>query len=172
MSTRTTKRTKTKAATRRTVDRSPRYTTKVERAPEPSPLVGTDPNEPGISAGERLARQIEAGALPEQIYLKVIGNGLRDEHILDADLVRVNTTRRPENGDATAILVDRQRRQLGRFHREKTGRIRLEMDRSLFRPFYYAPHRVLVEGVVEGVYRLYGAEWRGEPDDVIAGGRK
>lgn len=107
----------------------------------------------GVRRGEALARAIEEGALPKFFYLRVLGDGLRSSGIVDGDLILCRARTAAKRGAIACILIDRRLAQVGRYHRDRSGVIRMDLDG--LEPSRYERGRALLWGVVEGVYRAY-----------------
>jgi repressor LexA len=87
--------------------------------------------------------------------LRVRGDSMIGEGILDGDLIIVESRRTAESGQTVVALVDGGDATVKRFYRER-GRIRLEAANPRYRPiFIKPPDRVSVQGVVIGVLRKY-----------------
>ena len=125
------------------------------------PLLGT------IAAGE----PIEAAAVSEEIEvpapmasggrcyaLRVKGQSMIDEGILDGDYVVVVERPVPENGETVVALIDGRKATLKKFYAEEAGgvrRIRLQPANPRMEPIVLAPgDHVEVQGTVKGVLRL------------------
>ena len=84
--------------------------------------------------------------------LKVKGESMRDEGILDGDYVIVERNPSPHDGDVVVALLDNAYATLKRFFREK-DRIRLQPANPAMSPIYaFNPS---IQGVVCGVIRKF-----------------
>jgi repressor LexA len=84
--------------------------------------------------------------------LKVKGESMIDDGILDGDFVIVERNPSPKNGDVVVALLDNAYATLKRFYRER-DRIRLQPANKTMQPIYcYDP---LIQGVVRGVIRSF-----------------
>jgi SOS regulatory protein LexA len=84
--------------------------------------------------------------------LRVKGDSMIEEGILDGDYVVVERNPSPNNGDVVVALLDNAFVTLKKFYREK-GRIRLQPANKTMKPIYcYDP---LIQGVVRGVIRAF-----------------
>ncbi|MSR85084.1 transcriptional repressor LexA [Candidatus Uhrbacteria bacterium] len=84
--------------------------------------------------------------------LRVKGESMIDEGILDGDYVIVERNPSPKNGDVVVALLDNAYVTLKKFYRER-GRIRLQPANKSMKPIYcYDP---LIQGVVRGVIRTF-----------------
>ncbi len=84
--------------------------------------------------------------------LKVKGNSMIDDGILDGDFVVIERNPSPKNGDIVVALLDNQFATLKRFYREK-DRIRLQPANSALSPIYVKDP--LIQGVVRAVIRNF-----------------
>ncbi len=84
--------------------------------------------------------------------LRVKGESMIDDGILDGDYVVVERNPSPKNGDIVVALLDNAYATLKRFYRER-DRIRLQPANSAMKPIYcYDP---LIQGVVRAVIRNF-----------------
>ena len=84
--------------------------------------------------------------------LKVKGESMIEEGILDGDYVIVERNPSPQNGDIVVALLNNAYATLKKFYREQT-RIRLQPANSSMAPIYAADP--LIQGVVRGVIRKF-----------------
>lgn len=84
--------------------------------------------------------------------LKVKGESMIDDGILDGDYVVVERNPSPRNGDIVVALLENTYATLKRFYRE-TNRIRLQPANATMAPFY--ARDPLIQGVVRAVLRKY-----------------
>jgi repressor LexA len=121
------------------------------------PLVGLitagQPIEAVEDRRETLAVPAELASDPSNTYiLKVKGESMIEEGILDGDYVVVERNPSPRNGDVVVALLDNAYATLKKFYRER-GRIRLQPANKTMKPiFCYDP---LIQGVVKGVIRSF-----------------
>src|SRR5271168_1370688 len=87
--------------------------------------------------------------------LKVKGESMVDDHILDGDYVVVEPTQVANNGEIVVALVGGDEATLKRFYREGAGRIRLQPANSAMEPIRVAAADVRIQGRVLGVLRKY-----------------
>lgn len=118
------------------------------------PLLGT------IAAG----RPIEAVATQETIdiprdmsghnvyALRVKGESMIEDGIMDRDYVIVEQTSSVRNGDIVVALVDQDQVTLKRFYKEK-DRVRLQPANSSMNPLYFK--KVVIQGKVRGLIRKF-----------------
>lgn len=84
--------------------------------------------------------------------LKVKGESMIEEGILDGDYVIVERNPSPQNGDVVVALLDNAYATLKKFYRE-SKRIRLQPANASMKPIYSADP--LIQGVVRGVIRKF-----------------
>lgn len=85
--------------------------------------------------------------------LRVEGDSMRDEGILDGDYVLVERRETAKNGERVVALLEEGETTLKRFFREPDGRIRLQPANDRFEPIIVDDCRI--QGVVIGVLRRY-----------------
>lgn len=86
--------------------------------------------------------------------LKVRGESMVEDGILNGDYVIIEQTSNARNGDIIVALIDNDKATLKRFYNEKNG-IRLQPANSSMKPMRFAKSRVLIQGKVRGVIRKY-----------------
>lgn len=109
-----------------------------------------------LMAGETLA-------VPDQLLprrgpnyaLKVQGESMIDEHIMDGDFVVVHGKQGAENGEMVIALVNGSEATVKRFYREQGGWVRLQPANPAMQPMRFQERDVLIQGVVVGVIRKY-----------------
>ncbi len=89
---------------------------------------------------------------PNVFALKVVGDSMVDDGIMDGDYVIIEKTSNPRNGDIVVALLDRDNVTLKRFYKENR-RIRLQPANSKYKPIY--TKKALVQGRVKGVIRKF-----------------
>lgn len=87
--------------------------------------------------------------------LRVKGESMIEDHILDGDCVVVQGRHSVENGEMVIALVNGSEATVKRFYREPGGWIRLQPSHPTMRPLRVQEHDVLIQGVVVGVIRRY-----------------
>jgi repressor LexA len=87
--------------------------------------------------------------------LKVQGESMIDEQILDGDLVVVNGRESADNGEMVIALVNGSEATVKRFYREPGGWIRLQPSNGGMRPMRFQEGDVLIQGIVVGVIRKF-----------------
>lgn len=119
------------------------------------PLVGL------IAAGEPIEaiEQNESIAIPNSMVrdensyvLKVRGDSMIEDGILDGDYVIVERNYYPQNGDVVVALLDNTYATLKRYYREK-DRIRLQPANHNMQPIY--DKNPAIQGIVRGVLRTF-----------------
>jgi repressor LexA len=84
--------------------------------------------------------------------LKVRGDSMIEDGILDGDYVIVERSFYPQNGDVVVALLDNTYATLKRYYREK-DRIRLQPANSTMQPIY--DKNPAIQGIVRGVLRTF-----------------
>ena len=84
--------------------------------------------------------------------LKVRGQSMIEDGILDNDYVIIEQTRVAKNGDIVVALVEQDNVTLKRFYKEKDY-IRLQPANSTMNPMYFK--KVLIQGKVRGLIRKF-----------------
>lgn len=118
------------------------------------PLLG------GIQAGKPLEAvqtsetlEIPRDMMGKQVFaLKVRGDSMVDDGILNGDYVVVEPCSSPKNGDIVVALIDKDNVTLKRFYREK-DHIRLQPANRKYQPIRVK--RVFIQGRVKGVIRKF-----------------
>ncbi len=86
--------------------------------------------------------------------LRVDGDSMRDEGILNGDYVIVERRETARNGERVVALLPNGETTLKTFYREVDGRIRLQPANPAFEPIIVKDCRI--QGIVIGVLRKYG----------------
>jgi len=84
--------------------------------------------------------------------LRVKGDSMKDDGILDGDFVVVEPCQNPKNGDIVVALINRDEVTLKRFYRERDY-IRLQPANAAFKPIRVK--KVSIQGKVRGVIRKF-----------------
>lgn len=115
-----------------------------------------------ITAGEPIEaiEEREAVVVPATLVddpansyvLKVKGESMIEDGILDGDYVIVERNPSPKNGDIVVALLDNAYATLKRFYREQ-DRIRLQPANSTMSPIYVKDP--IIQGVVKGLIRTF-----------------
>ncbi|MCH6562686.1 MAG: transcriptional repressor LexA [Myxococcales bacterium] len=121
------------------------------------PLLGT------VAAGA----PIEAVATPDTISvpadligrkecyaLRVSGDSMVDDHIVDGDVVLLESRSIPHEGETVVALIRREEATLKRFYRNGS-KVRLVPSNSNLQPMEFAAEDVEVQGVVIGLLRRF-----------------
>lgn len=90
----------------------------------------------------------------ETFVLRVKGDSMVDEGILDGDYVVVQSRPHADNGDTVVALV-RGEATVKRFYREKAGMVRLQPASANVKPILARAVDVEIRGVVAAVMRKY-----------------
>ncbi len=105
----------------------------------------------------------ETIAVPDQLLprrgpnyaLKVQGESMIDEHIMDGDFVVVHGKQAADNGEMVIAMVNGNEATVKRYYREQGGWIRLQPANPAMQPLRFQERDVLIQGVVVGVIRKY-----------------
>ena len=82
--------------------------------------------------------------------LRVRGESMIEDHIMDGDIVIINPKSRVRDGDVVVALVENETATLKRIYKE-SGRVRLQPANSMMEPIYVKA--VEVQGKVEAIIR-------------------
>lgn len=91
---------------------------------------------------------------PETFALRVKGDSMRDDGILDGDHIVVERRSQAESGE-TVVAVIAGEATVKRFHRERGGRVRLQPANERHAPLLCRERDVEIRGVVVGLLRRY-----------------
>ncbi len=86
--------------------------------------------------------------------LKVRGDSMIDDGILDGDMVICRMASIAENGDIIVALIDQQEATLKRWQRLNDGVVQLLPANKALTPMTYSAERITVQGVFIGLLRL------------------
>ena len=86
--------------------------------------------------------------------LKVRGESMIEDGILDGDYVIIEQTNSARNGEIVVALVDNANATLKRFYNEN-NEIRLQPSNSTMTAMHFAKKRVTIQGKVKGVIRKF-----------------
>jgi len=86
--------------------------------------------------------------------LRVRGESMIDDGILDGDYVIIEQTASPRNGEIVVALIDNANATLKRFYDEKE-KIRLQPANKTMKPMLFKRDRVTIQGKVKGVIRRF-----------------
>ena len=84
--------------------------------------------------------------------LRVRGDSMRDDGILDGDIDVVESRPAADNGQTEVAVIDGEA-TVKRFHRERGGRIRLQPANDRYPPMILGEQDVEIRGVVVGLLR-------------------
>ena len=122
----------------------------VERLPLMGRIAAGLPNE-GVENAETLSLGDIVGT-KEAFALRVRGDSMRDEHIVDGDYVLVERTSVAREGEIVVALVKGSETTLKRYYIEGPV-IRLQPSNSEMDPIYVPAAQVAIQGKVLGVLR-------------------
>ncbi|MBL8988684.1 MAG: transcriptional repressor LexA [Gemmatimonadales bacterium] len=105
----------------------------------------------------------ETLAVPDQMLsrrgpnyaLKVRGDSMIDDHIVDGDFVVVHGRQAADNGEMVIALVNGAEATVKRYYRESGGWVRLQPSNPAMQPLRFAESDVMIQGVVVGVIRRF-----------------
>lgn len=86
--------------------------------------------------------------------LRVVGESMQDEHIVEGDYVIVESTKTARDGEIVVALVENSDATLKRIYREGEN-VRLQPSNAKMQPIVVPAHNVDVQGRVIGVLRKY-----------------
>ena len=86
--------------------------------------------------------------------LRIRGNSLLKEGILDGDIIVCQYTDKPQNGQPVVALLDGQQALLRRIVRHADGYVTLLGLRAQYQPQRFLSNRVYIQGVYIGLLRL------------------
>jgi len=86
--------------------------------------------------------------------LRVRGESMIEDGILDGDYVIIEQTSSPRNGEIVVALIDNENATLKRFYDEKSN-IRLQPANKTMKPMFFSKKRVTIQGKVKGVIRKF-----------------
>jgi len=112
-----------------------------------------------ISAEGEVFEQVDLSefVICENCYaLKVRGNSMVEEHILDGDILIVEKVHEVPNGSVAVVLIDGHSATLKRFFRLSGGLVKLVPENPEMEPILLEADRVQVQGILRGVIRSYG----------------
>ncbi|MCZ6714567.1 MAG: transcriptional repressor LexA [Deltaproteobacteria bacterium] len=86
--------------------------------------------------------------------LRVSGDSMVDDHIVDGDVVLLESRSIPHEGETVVALIRREEATLKRFYRNGS-KVRLVPSNSNLQPMEFAAEDVEVQGVVIGLLRRF-----------------
>ena len=95
-----------------------------------------------------------AGAGQDNFALRVRGESMIDDGILDGDYVIVDPRQDARNGEMVVALINNQEATLKRFYREN-GRVRLQPANSSVAPIFVVSGDLRIQGIIVGIWRRY-----------------
>ena len=87
--------------------------------------------------------------------LKVRGDSMIDDHIVDGDFVVVHGRQAADNGEMVIALVNGAEATVKRYFREAGGWVRLQPSNPSVQPLRFPETDVMIQGVVVGVIRRF-----------------
>jgi repressor LexA len=87
--------------------------------------------------------------------LRVRGDSMIDEHIVEGDYVVVHGRQSADNGEMVIALVNGSEATVKKFYREPGGWVRLQPANASMAPLRFPEDDILIQGVVVGVIRRY-----------------
>ncbi len=94
------------------------------------------------------------GSGKDVYVLRVVGESMQDEHIVEGDYVIVESTKTARDGEIIVALVDGSDATLKRIYREGE-KIRLQPSNAKMQPIVVPAQNVDIQGRVIGVLRKY-----------------
>ena len=107
-----------------------------------------------ISTPDRICVPPEIVGSKECFALRVRGDSMVEDHILDGDVVVLESRQVPRDGETVVALIRREECTLKRLYRDG-GKIRLVPANERLQPMEFAAEDVEVQGVVIGLLRNY-----------------
>lgn len=89
----------------------------------------------------------------QHYVLRVRGDSMIEEGILDGDFVICKPSDTADNGDIVVALIDGEAATLKRFYQEAGGRIKLVPANSTMAPQVYDAGSVQIQGIFKGLFR-------------------
>jgi len=87
--------------------------------------------------------------------LRVKGDSMIDDHIVDGDFVVVHGRQAADSGEMVIALVNGAEATVKRYYREPGGWVRLQPSNPAMQPLRFPERDVMIQGVVVGVIRKY-----------------
>jgi repressor LexA len=94
---------------------------------------------------------------PNRFVLKVCGDSMIGDNIMDGDYVVCESRATATNGEIVVALIDNQEATLKRLQREQGNMIKLLPSNPSLQPMFYEAERVNIQGVYLGLLRLPGS---------------
>ena len=92
---------------------------------------------------------------PNRFVLRVQGESMIEDGILDGDMVVVEHCSSAGNGEIVVALIDREEATLKRIQHNEDKSITLHPANHTMKPLRYSAERVQIQGVVVGQFRAY-----------------
>ncbi len=92
---------------------------------------------------------------PNRFVLRVTGDSMIEDGILDGDMVIVEKRDVADNGEIVVALIDGMEATLKRLQKNRDGSVTLRPANARLAPMRYAAARVRIQGVVVGQFRSY-----------------
>jgi len=86
--------------------------------------------------------------------LRVRGESMQDEGILDGDYVICHAQSTAKDGDIVVALIDGDEATLKRLYWQGSDKVKLVPANQLMAPMFYDAHRVQIQGVFRGLLRV------------------
>ncbi len=106
-----------------------------------------------VSNPETISLPAEFVGRGETFVLRVRGDSMIDDHILDGDYVIVEKRDAAEAGETVVALIDGFEATIKRFYQADDGSVRLEPRNPSMAPMEFPADRVTIQGVVVGILR-------------------
>ncbi len=90
-----------------------------------------------------------------RFVLRVAGDSMIEDGILDGDMVVVEKRETAENGEIVVALIDGVEATLKRLQKNRDGTVTLRPANAALAPMRYSAARVRIQGVVVGQFRSY-----------------
>ncbi|GAB4509486.1 MAG: transcriptional repressor LexA [Sulfuricaulis sp.] len=90
-----------------------------------------------------------------RFVLRVAGDSMIEDGILDGDMVVVEKRETAENGEIVVALIDGIEATLKRLQKNRDGSVTLRPANATLSPMRYSATRVRIQGVVVGQFRSY-----------------
>jgi repressor LexA len=91
----------------------------------------------------------------DRFVLRVAGDSMIEDGILDGDMVVVEKRDTADDGEIVVALIDGAEATLKRLQRNRDGTVTLRPANSRMPPMRYGAARVRIQGVVVGQFRSY-----------------
>lgn len=92
---------------------------------------------------------------PNRFVLRVAGDSMIEDGILDGDMVIVEKRETADNGEIVVALIDGLEATLKRLQKNRDGSVTLRPANTHMAPLRYPAARVRIQGVVVGQFRSY-----------------